>query len=174
MSERHTENNSGCYLSKFRPEDLIADISAALNKAGYRLSVAESCTGGLLGNFLTDMPGSSKWFAGGVIVYSNRLKASLLNVGENILRENGAVSSQCVLEMVEGVTALCATDIGIAVSGIAGPGGGSENKPVGTVFIAWKINSDKWAKRFLFSGTRKDIKYASVLHALAVLRDGMT
>ncbi|MFO7817347.1 MAG: CinA family protein [Thermodesulfobacteriota bacterium] len=173
MSERHIENNSGCCLSKSRPEDLIADISAALNKAGYHLSIAESCTGGLLGNFLTDMPGSSKWFAGGAIVYSNHLKTSLLNVDENTLWEKGAVSRECVLEMVEGVATLCATDVGIAVSGIAGPGGGSEDKPVGTVFIAWKLNSDKWAKRFLFSGNRKDIKHTSVLHALAVLRDAM-
>jgi nicotinamide-nucleotide amidase len=151
--------------------EVVSRIASVLTDKGHSLSVAESCTAGLIGHVLTHLPGSSAWFAGGVIAYSNRIKSALLGVEEEVLNEYGAVSRQCVLQMVRGVTDLCATQAGVAVSGIAGPGGGTEQKPVGTVYIAWRNASMIEAERFFFSGDREEVRQATAMEALKGLRD---
>jgi PncC family amidohydrolase len=146
--------------------ETVSGIGSALTDKGQSLSVAESCTAGLIGHLLTHLPGSSAWFAGGVIAYSNRIKSELLGVEDEVLKDYGAVSRQCVLQMVRGVTDLCATQVGVAISGIAGPGGGTAQKPVGTVYIAWGNASRVEAKRFFFSGDREEVRQASAIEAL--------
>jgi PncC family amidohydrolase len=150
--------------------EVVSRIASVLTDKGHSLSVAESCTAGLIGHVLTHLPGSSAWFAGGVIAYSNRVKSALLGVEDEVLKDYGAVSRQCVLQMVQGVTDLCATRAGVAVSGIAGPGGGTEQKPVGTVYIAWRIADKMEAKRFFFTGDREEVRQASAMEALKGLR----
>lgn len=158
-------------LEQSEVREMVSRIACAMTDKGQSLSVAESCTAGLIGHVLTHLPGSSAWFAGGVIAYSNRIKSALLGVEEEVLNEYGAVSRQCVLQMVRGVTDLCATQAGVAVSGIAGPGGGTEQKPVGTVYIAWRNASMIEAERFFFSGDREEVRQATAMEALKGLRD---
>lgn len=136
---------------------------------GIFLSTAESCTGGLVGHLLTNEPGSSSWYRGGVVAYSNELKVSLLGVSRKSLEEHGAVSSHCVLNMVRGVCRLTGSEAGIAVSGIAGPGGGTLHKPVGTVYIGWGLCNEFWWAKSDFSGNRQEIKNLSALKAITGL-----
>lgn len=151
--------------------EVVDDIASALARKVLYLSTAESCTGGLMGHILTNREGSSRWYNGGVVAYSNQLKMSFLGVREETLRDKGAVSQDCVREMARGITFACRTGAGIAVSGVAGPGGGTEEKPVGTVWMAWKIRNQEWTKEFSFSGDRLQVKEKSALYALAELRD---
>ncbi len=130
------------------------------------LATAESCTGGLLASTLTDTPGSSEWFAGSVVAYSNEVKAKLLGVRPEILETHGAVSEPVVVAMAEGVLKTIGADISVAISGIAGPGGGSPDKPVGTVWMAWAWASGSRARLYNFSGSREAIKQQSVMAAI--------
>lgn len=111
-------------------------VAEALIKAGKRIAVAESTTGGYIGHLLNNVPGSSKYFIGGVVAYSNQPKIHVLKVPEHVLKEAGSVSAQTALAMAQGVRALMQADIGVAETGIAGPSHGSPEKPVGTVFMA--------------------------------------
>ncbi|MBU2499476.1 MAG: CinA family nicotinamide mononucleotide deamidase-related protein, partial [Proteobacteria bacterium] len=122
-------------------------VGGLLKEAGLSLSVAESCTGGLIGNRLTNVPGSSNYFQGGVVVYSNQSKVDLLGVSAETIERRGAVSEQTAREMAEGVRKKFKTDMGIAVTGIAGPEGGSDHKPVGTVYIALAAREGTFSKR---------------------------
>jgi len=115
---------------------LAGQVVRALEQRGLTLSVAESCTGGLIGDLVTDVPGSSRVYPGGVVAYANRPKRDLLGVPAELLQAHGAVSAEAVLAMAEGVRRALGTDVGVGVSGVAGPTGGSAEKPVGTVFIA--------------------------------------
>jgi nicotinamide-nucleotide amidase len=135
------------------------------------LSTAESCTGGGLGNTITNVPGSSEVFLGGVVAYSNELKKKLLGVNENTLKKYGAVSKETAEEMAKGVRKLTGSDIAVAVTGIAGPGGASENKPVGLVFM--HLNSEKKdiAIYKLFPGSREMIKARTVNYSLNLVRE---
>lgn len=126
------------------------------------LSTAESCTGGLIGAALTSIPGSSQWFRGGIIAYDNRIKISLLEVPEGILEKYGAVSEEVVLAMAEGAAKKLNTDCSIAVSGIAGPDGGTEEKPVGLVFIGIYCNGKVEVFKNIFPGTRQDVRKQAV------------
>jgi len=119
-------------MDRFSP----ATLNRLFAGRGWTLATAESCTGGLLGNLITDQPGSSDFFRGGVIAYANRNKSRLLGVGKNTLVEKGAVSPEAAREMARGVKNLFRSSVGAAVTGIAGPGGGSSEKPVGLVYIA--------------------------------------
>ncbi len=136
---------------------------------GWTLATAESCTGGRLGNLITNEPGSSEFFLGGVIAYSNRSKRKLLGVGEDILKEDGAVSSRTALAMARGVKKLFACSIGAAITGIAGPGGGGPGKPVGLVYIAVAGPEGETVERHIFSGTRREIKRQAADQTLALL-----
>src|SRR5882672_899382 len=134
------------------------------------LAVAESCTGGLLGHRLTNIPGSSAYFERGVLVYSNRAKEELLGVPESILRTHGAVSAPCAEAMARGVATRAGAPCGLAITGIAGPDGGTPAKPVGTVFVGLAVGGEALARRFQFAGDRAAVKWQSTQAALDMLR----
>lgn len=146
-----------------------AEIGVLLKEAGLRLSVAESCTGGLLGHRLTNVAGSSDYFMGGVISYSNEAKMALLGVAELTLITHGAVSSQTVEEMAAGVRERFGTEVSLAISGIAGPGGGTAEKPVGLVWIGLSAGDTRLARRYQFDGDREEIKAQAAEAALQLL-----
>ncbi len=142
-----------------------------LESSNLTLSVAESCTGGMLSSTIVNVPGVSKIFKGGIIAYENSVKVHVLKVERRTLEEHGAVSYECVREMAEGVKDLLGSDVSIAVSGIAGPGGGSEEKPVGTVFIDTFGPWGHDVRKFNFGyGDRNTIRGRSVMTALDMLR----
>lgn len=151
-----------------RPEYLIQDPLIARK---LTLATAESCTGGLVGHRITNVPGSSAYYLGGAITYAYEAKENLLRVAHETLLEFGAVSQETVMEMACGARNLFHSDISVAISGIAGPGGGLPHKPVGTVWFSLCAPDGAWAKVFLFPGNREEIKQASAEEALqAVLR----
>lgn len=149
---------------------LASEAAAHLRERGWLLAVAESCTGGLLANTLTNIDGSSAWFHGGVVAYSNALKSGLLGVEEAVIAGHGAVSGETVLAMARGALRLpgMSPERGatIAISGIAGPTGGTREKPVGTVWVAWAWPGGERAEKFLFRGSRAAVKAQSVAGAL--------
>ncbi|HEB29480.1 MAG TPA: CinA family nicotinamide mononucleotide deamidase-related protein [Spirochaetes bacterium] len=141
-----------------------------LKKKHLSLSVAESCTAGLLSKVITDVPGSSGYFLGGVVSYSNEIKKRVLGVKEDTLKKYGAVSSEIAGEMARGVQERLGSDISLAVTGIAGPGGGSKEKPVGTVFVClYKSGIDPVISKNTFPGGRETMRMASVNKALFML-----
>ncbi len=144
----------------------ISVLARLLKQRNFFLSTVESCTGGLIGHLLTNEPGSSDWYLGGVVAYSNTLKTRILGVEEEIINKHGAVSSQCVLSLAQGVLKLTGSQVSVAVSGIAGPGGGTVEKPVGTVYIGWCALGDTWWEKNVFFGDRLKIKSQSVKKAL--------
>jgi nicotinamide-nucleotide amidase len=148
-------------------EDVLGEM---LREGGQSISVAESCTGGLIENLLTNSPGSSTYFLGGVVVYSNQAKVDLLGVSKKTLEEFGAVSEQTVREMAQGVRKRLHTDIGLSVSGIAGPDGGTREKPVGTVHIGLAVEKDVFSGKYRFWGTREQIKSNTAIMALDWVR----
>lgn len=150
-------------------ENAVAALGQSLRVQGYRMATAESCTGGLVASTLTDVAGSSEWFEGGIVAYDNRVKMRLLGVPEEVLLGQGAVSQACVESMVRGVCALLDVAVGLAISGIAGPSGGSPNKPVGTVWVAWGISGRVWSRDFRFQGSRREIKLQSMRAAISEL-----
>jgi len=154
-------------------ETLEDVVGRALVERGLTLSVAESCTGGLIGHRITSVAGSSRYFERGVMVYSNEAKQALLGVPEAVLREHGAVSAPCAEAMVRGICERSGTSCGLSVTGIAGPGGGSEAKPVGTVFIGLAVNGTVTSRRFRFLGDRASVKWQSSQMALDMLRRGL-
>ena len=145
-------------------------IGNLLKKSGKTLSVAESCTGGFLGHRITAIPGSSDYFAGGLIAYADRIKTDRLGVSKTTLKRSGAVSEDTAKEMARNVRRLFKTDFGVSVTGIAGPGGGSKKKPVGLVYVAAAGAKKTLCKKYLFRGSRQDIKSRSAKAALALLR----
>lgn len=153
-----------------RLSSLATGAARHLHGQGWLLATAESCTGGLLAHTLTNIDGSSAWFHGGVVCYSNDLKAGLLGVAPAILAESGAVSEAVVLAMAQGALGLPGMPQGrgvaVAISGIAGPAGGTREKPVGTVWMAWAWPGGTRAEQFLFRGSRAAVKSQSVAGAL--------
>jgi PncC family amidohydrolase len=146
-------------------------IGRYLRQRGLWLATAESCTGGLVADRITDVPGSSDYFAGGVVAYSNAVKVSLLQVSPETLRLHGAVSRETVIEMARGIRLALAADIGVSVSGIAGPGGALPTKPVGTTWIGLSAPEGNWARAFLWKGDRRGNKTASAQAALQFVLD---
>jgi nicotinamide-nucleotide amidase len=147
--------------------ELAQQLGEHLKTHHMTLATAESCTGGWIAKVITDLPGSSEWFEGGIVSYSNHLKQSLLGVPTEILETFGAVSSETVKAMTGGVFNLTTADVAVSVSGIAGPGGGSDEKPVGTVWLCWgKRGKDLHAEIFQFEGDREAIRLQSVEQAL--------
>lgn len=144
----------------------LEQVAHILRARGETLGTAESCTGGLASVWLTNLPGSSKWFKGGVITYANELKTRFLGVSEEILREHGAVSEESAKAMAKGAILALQVTHSIAITGIAGPSGGSEEKPVGTVWLGASINGEIHAKRFLFPGDRAEIRARAAQTAL--------
>lgn len=150
---------------------LEAQVARALLAKGYRISTAESCTGGLISHRLTNIPGSSNYFDRGVIVYSNESKIDMINVPQDVIMKHGAVSEQTAKAMAEGVRDLAKTDIGLAVTGIAGPGGDTMEKPVGLVYIALASIRPTLVEKFNFNGGRQEIKKKTSDAALNMVLD---
>lgn len=151
--------------------DLEERIGELLRVQHLTLAIAESCTGGLLGDMLTNAPGSSDYFLGGVIAYSNRVKEQLLGVRSETLLREGAVSEATALEMARGARRLFGSDLALATTGIAGPGGGTEGKPVGLVYIALVAPDRELCERQIWSGDRLQNKRRSAERALALLEE---
>ena len=153
-----------------RATKLSADLGALLAKHGHVLTTAESCTGGGVVTAITDIAGSSAWLDRAFVTYSNEAKMEMLGVRESTLQHYGAVSEQTVEEMVLGALAHSRANIGVSISGIAGPGGGSTDKPVGTVCFAW-ADKKGWLKieTFMFDGDREQVRHQAVETALKVL-----
>jgi len=149
--------------------ELDRTIAGLLQGSGLTLAVAESCSGGLIAKRLTDIPGSSEYFLLGVVTYANSAKERVIAVPKVLLEQHGAVSSEVAIAMAAGVKALANSDIAIATTGIAGPEGGSPEKPVGTVFIAIASASGCQVVRHRFSGNRQMVREATAEAALLLL-----
>ncbi len=145
----------------------VHKILTAKNKT---LAIAESCTGGLASSLLTKIPGSSKYFILGIVTYHNRSKEKILKIPHKILATKGAVSKETATLMARNIKKIAKTDFGIGITGIAGPSGGTINKPVGTVFIAVNSKNKTTCKKFVFSGSRNQIQLAAALKALELLK----
>lgn len=157
-------------VSQDELEALAARLGEGLSAKGWRLATAESCTGGWVAQAVTAISGSSNWFDRGFVTYSNEAKQDMLGVQPATLAEYGAVSEAVVGEMVEGVLARSRADLALAISGIAGPTGGTAEKPVGTVCVAWAARSGaRLARTFHFSGDRAAVRRQSVAAALSGL-----
>jgi len=150
------------------PEVLIGEL---LKGRGFKLVAAESCTGGLIGSRITDIAGSSEYFLGSVVAYAYEVKAALLEVSWDTLNTYGAVSRETVLEMARGARKRLSGDIAISVSGIAGPGGGTPEKPVGTTWIGLVAPDGEWANVFQFLGNREQNKFSAATAALQMVLD---
>ena len=147
-------------------EALALTLGRELEKRRWRLAVAESCTGGWIAKAVTDVAGSSQWFEGGIVAYSNAAKVGLLGVSGDVLAAHGAVSEETVCAMAEGARSRFAADIAVAVSGVAGPGGGTADKPVGMVHFAWAEPGGVTAARRIFAGSRESVRRLTVALAL--------
>jgi len=157
-------------MSTAATDNDLAALAAALGRRlegrGEQLACAESCTGGWLAKVVTDLPGSSAWFGWGFVTYANAAKMRLLGVPEQLLQAHGAVSEPVARAMAEGARAASGADLAIAVTGIAGPSGGTADKPVGTVWFAWAAPTGTHAEHLVLSGDRETIRRHSVAHAL--------
>jgi PncC family amidohydrolase len=149
--------------------DLARSVGLALRAGGLTLSTAESCTGGLIGHLLTEVPGSSDYYLGGVVSYSDALKQRELGVDARVLEVHGAVSAQAAVAMAEGARTRYRTDVAVAVTGIAGPSGGSAAKPVGLTYVAVADKHGHDVQRHQWNGDRHANKVASAGAALALL-----
>lgn len=154
-------------------EYFATELGARLQKHGYRLVIAESCTGGWVAESVTAIPGSSHWFDRGFIAYSDLAKQEMLEVHSETLVRHGSVSEQTALEMVKGALAHSRAQVGVAITGIAGPTGGNTQKPVGTVWIAYAFPNHIYAQRNFFSGDRRNIRHQAVATALQRLVQGL-
>lgn len=153
------------------PEPLEELVGPLLRRLKLTLATAESCTGGLISHRLTNVPGSSDYFLGGVAAYDNRIKVALLGVKEKTLAAHGAVSRETVLEMARGAREHLGADLALATTGIAGPGGGTPEKPVGTVWIALSTPTGDRARHHLWQGSREENKIFSAEAALQLLME---
>lgn len=145
-------------------------IGTLLKQRGWKISIAESCTGGLVAHRITNVSGSSDYFDSGVITYSNEAKIELLKVPHEIIKTHGAVSGQTAVAMAEGIRRLRGTDIGVGITGIAGPAGGTAAKPVGLVYIALSASGCVECEEFRFTGERVEIKLQASEAALDMIR----
>ncbi|MEO0141927.1 MAG: CinA family protein [candidate division WOR-3 bacterium] len=150
---------------------LLSEIARRLIKKRLTLGVCESCTGGMLGSIITSQSGSSKYFKGGIIAYSNEVKGKVVGVKKYTLKKFGAVSEETAGEMACGVRRKLGTDIGIGITGIAGPTGGTKEKPVGLVYISVCSKLHRVIKRYIFKGTRELIRKRACRASLEILKE---
>jgi nicotinamide-nucleotide amidase len=147
--------------------EIAGRLGDALKARGLAMAAAESCTGGWIGQAVTMVPGSSKWFERGFVTYTNEAKQEMLGVAAGTLGKNGAVSEPVVREMAQGALKASRAQVAVAVSGVAGPDGGTPKKPVGTVCIAWcRVGEAPLARSFRFLGDRDSVRRQSVIAAL--------
>ena len=144
-------------------------VGGLLRERGLTLATAESCTGGLVGHRLTNVAGSSDYYLGGVVAYSNALKEALLGVRHETLLAHGAVSDETAREMARGARQRLGADVAVSITGIAGPTGGTEDKPVGLVYVGLSAADEAWCRRFVFDGDRLGNKEASADAALRIV-----
>jgi PncC family amidohydrolase len=149
--------------------DLIDRVAGRMIDRGLRLALAESCTGGLLAARLTERPGASRYLAAGVVAYSNEAKSRLLGVRPATLAAHGAVSEAVAVEMADGARGGMDVEAAVSITGVAGPGGGTDEKPVGTVWIGAAVETRRAAERFRFEGDRAAVREQSVAAALKML-----
>jgi nicotinamide-nucleotide amidase len=169
--EREMFKRIGDYVFSTTGEDLEQVVGELLKRKNFTIAIAESCTGGLLAHRITNVPGSSEYFERGVVSYSNESKEDILAVPRGLIELNGSVSAEVVQSMAEGVRKLANTDLGVGISGIAGPTGGSSEKPVGTVFIGISCKDEgTFSRRYQFRGTREEIKIIASETALDWIR----
>lgn len=150
---------------------LEIQIGRLLRERALRLAIAESCTGGLIGNRITNVPGSSEYFLGGIVAYAYEAKVALLGVSWDTLNSKGAVSQETVLEMAHGARRVLNADVTVSITGIAGPGGETPEKPVGTTWIGLVAKDGEWTRLFQFPGNREQNKNLSANSALQMLLD---
>jgi len=155
----------------FIMQPIVMQTHNLLIKSRKTISVAESCTGGLLCAYLTQISGSSGYFILGVVTYSNKSKEGILNIPPALFAKKGAVSQEVAQRMAQSVRKIAKTDFGIAITGIAGPTGGTPQKPVGTVFIAVNSKTKTICKKFHFSGTRAAVRTKAAFNALKLLQN---
>ena len=154
-------------MNQEKLERISSELGELLKLKDYSFTCAESCTGGWVGHALTSIPGSSEWFGSSFVTYSYEAKTQILGVSSEDLDNFGAVSEEIVEQMVSGALDKSGANVGVAISGIAGPAGGTETKPVGTVCFAWKIDSQVViTSTDHFSGDRNEVRYSSVERAL--------
>lgn len=146
--------------------ELTSGLAERLISRKQTLATAESCTGGMIATYCTDLAGSSVWFNGGIVSYSNAMKIKLLGVDDTVLEQQGAVSAGVAEQMAWGAIRACGANLSIATTGIAGPGGGVAGKPVGTVWLASVVNHQLASTCQHFSGTRDEVRQATVAFAL--------
>lgn len=151
-------------------ERIVNQIHGLLLKNKKTIAIAESCTGGLLSSLLTRIPGSSQYFILGVVAYSNKAKEAILKIPSSIITKNGAVSKQVAIKMARNIRKLAKAELGIGITGIAGPTGATPSKPVGTVFIAIDTKNKKTCKRFHFTGNRINVRKNAALKSLDLLK----
>lgn len=151
-------------------ESIEFRVGKILCSRGLSVATAESCTGGMIASKLISYPGISQVFKEGVVTYSNEAKVKRLGVDKKTLKDFGAVSYETAIEMVKGICREAGTDVGIATTGIAGPGGGSHEKPVGLVYIAIKVNDKTIVKKFKFNGEREEVRREATFSALQMIQ----
>jgi PncC family amidohydrolase len=171
MSDAPTVAEIGPVDSPEKLVEIASRIQDACVAAGLTIALAESCTGGLIAHLITEIPGSSGYLRGGIVSYSDEAKIALLDVDEEVLRAHGAVSAQVARQMAVGVRARLAADLGVSVTGIAGPDGGSAAKPVGLTYVGVADGDGVEVRRHLWQGSRSDNKRASAGSALELLLD---
>ncbi len=159
----------GQYIWGYDEETPTSVLQGLLLQQGLTISVAESCTGGLVQKMLTDVPGASEVYSGGVVTYSNDLKQNILNVREETLQTHGAVSEECAVEMMKGIKSLTNTSAAISVTGLAGPDGGTDLKPVGTVCFSFSVQDEVWCITQIFTGNRETIRHKAAEHAILIM-----
>jgi nicotinamide-nucleotide amidase len=164
------EERLGHAIFAFNGETMEEVVALKLTVGGYTLAVAESCTGGLVAQRLTEIPGSSKYFVEGVVAYSNDAKIRTLSVNPELLKKYGAVSAEVAEAMAEGIRKRAGSDFGLSITGIAGPDGGSEEKPVGLVYIALSDEAHTEHRRLMIPGDRHLIRWRSSQFVLDLLR----
>ena len=150
-------------------DPLIRQTADLLHQRHWMLATAESCTGGMIAAACTDLAGSSVWFERGFVTYSNEAKTELLGVDASLIATQGAVSQAVVEAMVAGAVARSKAQVSVAVTGVAGPGGGTPEKPVGTVWFGWSVDGQIRSERRQFEGGRAEVRAATVQHALQTL-----
>lgn len=146
--------------------NVLQALAQELIRRGWMMTTAESCTGGLIAAACTELPGSSRWFDRGFVTYSNAAKTEMLGVPEDLIEKHGAVSEEVARAMVEGAVCRPAVQVAVAVTGVAGPDGGSTHKPVGTVWIAWHVDGEVATQKCLFDGDRAAVRGATVVQAM--------
>lgn len=160
----------GEYVYATEMKSLEEVVGSLLKERGVKLCTAESCTGGLLSARIVNVAGSSKYFVGGFVVYSNELKTKLLSVDDWVIKEYGAVSEEVCRQMAIGALEETDADISLAITGISGPSGGTENKPVGLTYIGLATDREVVVKRFYFKGGRNENRFMATQWALEILR----